>query len=404
MIEERKHSKIGASSAERWMNCPQSPRMGSGRKRTPTEWSAEGTVAHHVAEASLKKGVSPEFFLFDVIEQDGFEVQVHEEMLAAVQVYIDTIQADMAEMDTPVLRIEQGFHLEHIHHELYGTNDACLFESMFGDVLRVYDYKHGAGKAVEVADNPQLKIYALGALYECPDVAEVELVIVQPRAFHKDGPVRRWRVTVDELKMWAHGPLTEAILATEDPKAPFNPNNDWCGWCPGIDACPALRKHAVEAFDVEFDEASIPAIPVKGLPAVDDLTPEQMAKMLEFKPLAEKLLTEVYNKAKAMLALDPDAIPGFKLVEGRANRSWVENFEEVNGPLFMVLKQEMYDVKFKSPAKMEAALKAAGANPRKVDTFVKVSRGTQVAPVYDKRPAYVPADKMFPEDENFIDL
>lgn len=405
-IEQRAHSKIGASGADRWFNCPQSPRMGEGRNRTATEWAAEGTVAHHVAELCLTKGEEPLDYLFTVVKQDGFEIQVDEEMAGHIQTYLDTIAADAAALDMPQLLVEHRFHLEEIHPDLYGTNDACLFEAMYGGLLRVYDFKYGAGKPVEVVDNPQLKIYALGALAEAPDATEIELVIVQPRAGHKDGPVRRWRTTKAELIEWAENDLRNAIRATEDPHAPFVPNKDYCGWCPGLDACPALRKMAVEAFDVEFDEASVPAVPVRGLPTVDSLTPEQMARMLEFKPLAEKLLTEVYNRAKAMLQADPEAVPGFKLVEGRANRSWVENFEEVNGPLFTVLKKDVYEVKFRSPAKMEAALKEAGADPKLVTPYVKVSRGLQVVAEYDKRPAYVPADKMFPEteEEDFTDL
>lgn len=404
-IEEKQHSRIGASGADRWMFCPQSPRMGDGRERLATEWAAEGTVAHHIAERCLKEGRGPLDFMYDVVTQDGFDVQVDEEMVGHIQTYIDTIEADMAAMDMPTLLVEHRFHLAGIHEDLYGTNDACLFESVYATILRVYDFKYGAGKPVDVVDNGQLKIYALGALEECPDVTEIELVIVQPRALHKDGPVRRWRLTRAELEEWAKGPLLEAIRATDDPAAPFAPNKDYCGWCPGLAACPALRKRAAEAFDVEFDEAAVPAVPIRGLPTVESLTPEQMARMLEFKPLAEKLLTEVYNKAKAMLQEDPEAIPGFKLVEGRTNRSWVENFEAVNGPLFMVLKQDMYDVKFKSPAKMEAALKTAGSDPKLVSQFVKTSRGLQVAPLYDKRPAFIPADQMFPEtEEDFTDL
>lgn len=402
-IEDRVHSRIGASSADRWLNCPQAPQVSAGHKREPNEYMAQGTVAHMVAEKCLKEGRSPEDFTFEVVTHDGFEVEIDLEIVEGVDLYVKTVAADMALYDLPQLYVEQGFHLGYLHEDLYGTNDACLTEA-FGGVLRVYDFKFGVGKPVEVEDNPQLKIYALGALGLVDDVEEIELVIVQPRALHRDGPVRRWRISPADLRAWAQAELAPKARATRDPSAPFNPNKDWCGWCPALGFCPAVRKQAVEVFDVPFDEAAVPAIPVKDLPLVEQMTPEQIGRMLQFKPLAEKLLKAVYERAKTMLIENPEAIPGFKLVEGRANRSWVDNFEEVNGPLFMVLKQEMYDVKFKSPARMEAALKSAGADPKAVAPFVKVSRGLQVAPDFDKRPAFTPVENMFPDDTDYTDV
>jgi len=406
-IEERVHSEIGASKADRWIPCPGSRRMCRGRKRQPQEWMAEGTVAHHIAELCLKSGDGPGIFVGQMFQQDGFEIEVTEEMAEAVRVYVRAIRLDVEEMIGATLLIEERFHLASYHEDLFGTCDAIIIDHL-GGRMKVYDFKYGAFKPVQVEDNPQLKIYGLGALARFDEdkvLSTVELCIVQPRALHKDGPVRTWATDASELLMWADYDLVPAVKATEDPNAPLA-LGEWCNWCDGKDVCPAMRKRVSEVVDLDFD-GSLPAVKEAALPPAEGMTPEQKAKVLEYKPMIEKWLSAVYESAKDDLRVNPDAIPGLKLVEGRANRKWIEDFEEKNGALFQLLKQDLYDVKPKSPAQMEKALKElCGMKPKQIeatlDGLLVVSHGLQVAPEYDKRPRYVPAEKMFPDTDDEI--
>ena len=91
-IEEKLHSEIGASKADRWPFCPGSRRLCRGRAKTPEIYMAEGTVAHHIAEVCLAENKVPDDFMFQVFQQDGFEIEVTDEMLSAVQVYVDVIR------------------------------------------------------------------------------------------------------------------------------------------------------------------------------------------------------------------------------------------------------------------------------------------------------------------------
>jgi len=406
-IEERVHSEIGASKADRWIPCPGSRRMCRGRKRQPQEWMSEGTVAHHIAELCLKSGDGPGIFVGQIFQQDGFEIGVTEEMAEAVRVYVRAIRLDMEEHPGAELLIEERFHLSTYHADLFGTCDAILLDFVTG-WMKVYDFKYGAFKPVQVEDNPQLKIYGLGALDSLDldrAVRTVELCIVQPRALHKDGPVRSWATDASEILYWGDMDLVTAALVTEAPNAPLV-LGEWCNWCDGKDICPAMRKRVSEVVDLDFD-GDLPAVKEAALPPADGLTPEQKAKVLEYKPMIEKWLSAVYEAAKEELKLNPDAIPGFKLVEGKSNRKWPDDFEEKNGVLFQLLKQDLYDVKPKSPAQMEKALKElCGMKPAQIadviGPLVVTSRGLQVAPEYDKRPRYVPAEKMFPDTDDEI--
>ena len=378
------HSRIGASAAERWMACPKSPAMSDGVPRRSSEYAMEGTAAHAVAEHFLgqwaKEGgtdrpiVYPSLLTKVKVEEKFFDVT--EEMAAAVQVYLDTIYADAEIFGKEKLFIEHKFALPDIHPDLYGTNDCCLYTETQSVI--VYDYKHGAGKVVEAIENPQLMIYALGALNEFPAADTVEMVIVQPRAKHPGGPVRRFAMGVEDLKAWGEKVLKPAAYETENPEAPFNPGK-WCDWCPGMASCPALHKHAVQTmFGDEVPDT---------MPLVEKLSAEKLAEIVAFKPLAEKFLDACYEEVKARM-MNGVSVPGLKLVEGRGVRKWVEDFDSKSGKVFQALKADMYETKIKSPAQMEKAIKAANLGMDLLDGLVEVSRGLQVVPVEDKREEY----------------
>jgi hypothetical protein len=120
-------------------------------------------------------------------------------------------------------------------------------------LLRVYDYKHGAGVVVEVEGNVQLLYYALGALVTLKFPAkEIEIVVVQPRAEHRKGPVRRWRIPAHQMLDF-EAELVEACERTEDPKAPLNPGRH-CYFCPAKNQCPAKLKDAQSKAAEQFTD------------------------------------------------------------------------------------------------------------------------------------------------------
>jgi len=136
-----------------------------------SKFAAEGTAAHKLCEIGLKAGVT-DVGLCDKKSIDGFEVT--EEMVESVNIYLETIKADLEKKYSKV-EVEKQFKLT---TNIWGTVDAVL---VVGDKAYVYDFKYGAGVVVEVEDNPQLMIYALGAIKRRTKVKTVDLVIVQPR-------------------------------------------------------------------------------------------------------------------------------------------------------------------------------------------------------------------------------
>jgi len=364
----------------RWAECPGSIRLTKGIKSVSSEFAAEGTVAHDIG-AKVLGGAELISFLGTKQKADGHEFEVTEEMLEAVEVYAQAVKAALV---TNTL-IEHKFDLTSVYPGLYGTADCVQFDKP-RKLLRVMDYKHGAGVAVEVVEkidgkdvpNPQLMYYALGALMTCGfEVNEVELVIVQPRCPHVDGPVRRYRLSAIDLMDFATE-LIDYAKATEDPNAPLNPG-DHCRFCAAAGVCPAIHARATETAKQVFGPAS----------AYD---PKALASTLAWLPVLEAWAKNVrqfaYNEVEG-----GKAIPGYKLVAKRANRVWKDVAAAETALKAAGLGEpEMYgEPELQSPSKIEKALTARKIKPADraatLDPLVeKVSSGHTLVEESDARP------------------
>lgn len=374
-IVEMAHSRLGASSSHRWFHCPASIPLSDGVKKETSFFAEQGTAAHALAEKCLVEDCHTVKYLDTKIG----EFVVDADMADSVQVYLDTVRSYC--VGAYDLKVEQKFHLDWIDKEMFGTNDASVVQ-LFEKVV-ILDYKHGAGVPVEAHGNEQLLYYALGAIqgYEGYDV---ECVIVQPRCVHKDGPVRKWKITYKEL-MEFEKKLTAKVADVRSAEKARNPYQfahpgEHCKFCPAAGFCKSLREEAMAAVMTDFD-AVIPTSP----PAPTSLTTEQISKALSLSYLIEEWLSSTRKYAQQMAELGAE-IPGFKLVERRTNRKWkseetvIEEFEEFFGDM-------MFKKTLLSPAQLE---KVIGKEEVKKHTF-NPPGGLSLVPVSDKRKAITPA-------------
>jgi len=233
------------------MECPGSPGL---IRSLPKElWSGasiyalEGTAMHRAGEQWLTTGLEPDWILF---QWEGIELD--EEMVEAVKLYVQVVRADQHEYGGELL-IEKRFDLDRLRPGMYGTNDAILVRCR-DNVVRVYDFKGGKGVLVEVVGNRQLLYYGYGAVINLAglNIEAVELVIVQPRARHSAGPVRRWRVDLIDVYDWSMD-LLKAAEATDNPLAPLRAGS-WCRWCRAAGVCVAYRDHALAQVALQFPD------------------------------------------------------------------------------------------------------------------------------------------------------
>lgn len=391
-----KHAKLSPSAAYRWMNCPGSIALCETVPPRPESiYAKEGTAAHALAEMCLKNNIDP-FTVNHVIVEGEQRYNVNEEMAEAVLLYLKTINEIKDQYANAESFIETKLNLNAWVPGCWGTADFLLVVPK--DRVVVVDYKHGAGVAVD-ANSPQLKIYALGAVgvTNPNQVKYAEVKIVQPRAQHSEGPVRSVVYKVEDLLEWGRTVLKPKAKEAMKPNAERKPGS-WCRWCDALDVCPEARKGALAVAKIMFDEKGIPQEPQPVLPPVEDLTPEELAKIHR---IAKNFLTPwvkaVENRLREILATKgPTA--GLKLVAGRATRKWADE-AEAEKTLTDLLGEDAYDVKLVSPAKAEKALKKIGYGKEVLDGLIEVSHSISIAPIDDKRPAIeTKAERMFPTD------
>lgn len=365
------HSSIGASTCHRWWNCPGSVALvATVPPQPPSPYAEEGTAAHELAERCLITWIPPEQFIGQTMKNG---IEVTEEMCEAVQIYLDTIREDAKEMGIDLtnaenygtyLQVEHKFHLDHIDEDAYGTNDANLAEP-FG-LLRVYDYKHGSGVPVEVKNNKQGMYYAIGAALQ-GDFNEVEIVIVQPNAPHRDGPVRRWRFPISELHAF-EAELVGRISDTRAPNAPLIAG-DHCKFCPAAGCCPALQEKALAVAQGDFNAKP------------ETIAPEQIKRILDNAELINNFVASVEAFAQSVLERGGE-IPGYKLVKKKSNRKWIDE-EAVE----LVYPEAVEMVKkIKSPAQLEKLIGGKKGKEQIEALCYKPDNGNVLAPESDPRP------------------
>lgn len=365
MPEKELHSHIGASSAYRWINCPGSVRLYAQLPaRHATEYAATGTVAHALCEECLVKGLDPERFLGEVREQDGFKVEVTEQMVQGVTLYVGRVRDDLARYGGKLL-VEQSFDLSWVYPGMFGRNDSCIVPDQALGTLRVKDYKNGR-KPVAAQENPQVMYYGLGALgqHNLWSVEMVEMEIVQPNGIGKS-VFDMWTCRTKVLYEWANDVLRPAAIATEAPDAPCR-MGDQCVFCEAAAICPAKREAALSLLD-----APVVADQVATLPAVSMLTPEQLGRLSaffnseEFQAWAKALAAE----EQGLLARGV-AIPGRKLIETttQGNRKWKDDEDVIKE--FAEYGEDIFSHKLLTPAQLTAFLTKMGLSKKEAQDRV----------------------------------
>jgi hypothetical protein len=405
--QEQAHAILGASAAYRWMACPGSVRLSKevGFEDTSSPYAREGTAAHAVAEKCLSSGLDPEFYVGQRIEG----IEVTREMASAVRVYVDRVRmvAEAAQTD-PLVEVRfdlstggpDGKGLDP-PEPMFGTADAVVWDELHGKHLWIMDYKHGQGIAVEAENNPQLQYYALGAVLALGvKPRKVTVVIVQPRATHRDGIIRDWTFEWEDLVAFKER-LMVAAYETEKEDAPLAVG-PWCKFCPAKAQCPAQYDHAVETAQQEFAviEAPDESLDTTGsLPAPHLLTENELLEVLDKADYVMDWLRSVQKYADEKLESGAE-LPGWKLVAKRANRKW-NNEEDVVSYLKAVPGLEPDDYlprKLLSPRQVELLLKRIGAD-MPGDLTNRDVTGYNRVPADDPREAIAPPGSEFAANE-----
>ena len=295
------HAILSASSSHRWLECTPSARLEMEFENPGSEAAREGTAAHALAEYKLGKalglgGTRP------VSSYDSGEME------DCTDGYVEYVMELLAKAKTkcsdPVVLVEQRLDFSKYVPDGFGTGD-CIIVS--DDVLNIVDLKYGTGILVEAEENPQMKLYALGALEifdALYDIREVTMTIFQPRREN----VSVWSISADELKSWAETELKEKAELAFRGEGSFV-SGPWCTFCRASTRC---RARAEEKLKLARDEFRLPPL----------LTDSEIEEILGVLPDLTKWANEISDYALEEAVSHGKEWKGFKLVEGRSVRKY----------------------------------------------------------------------------------
>lgn len=309
MATSRQPLKLRPSSASRWIACPASARLST---LVPYQESGEaakiGTAIHALAETCYQLDTDPLKFIGQVVEG----ITMTEENCEFALEHLQAIWAIQDELGH--VKVEQLYKLyETPEYTLQGTADVV---GMSKDKLIIADLKTGRGY-VDVENNEQLMIYALGAI-KVNDlyVNEVEFQIIQPH----HGDKRIFKMSGDDLIDWEWKVLRPAIDNAVSDAPRYAPSESACQWCPAKHICSAQK----EQFDIVAAQPDITIFSKEDINAVMlALTPAQISAILDKAPMVEKFIEAVKEHATKQMQ-DGAVLPGWQLQPKRASRKWID--------------------------------------------------------------------------------
>jgi len=315
------HARYAPSAAERWSLCPGSVKL-SRRvpEGPPARWTIEGRQAHALLSVCLSERLDDAWFYKGLRIDDGVEeFTVEPDHCASVQVVLDHVFDLLRMYPDAELYSERYLPVPQTvvpPDDCGGTSDVAVYVPS-DKRLFVIDFKHGEGVVVEIQDNKQVRMYALGVINSFPEpINDIVLTIIQPRAFHPLGVVRSETVTPRQLFDF-QSDMEDWIRECERADAPLIPGDTQCRFCPAKAFCPALEKKALQVFG----KVSVPELRDLTLPLPQEMTMERIAAILDGWEKVETWFSAVKDYAFEQLKAGVP-VPGRKLVLAQARRKW----------------------------------------------------------------------------------
>lgn len=359
--KDRAHALLSASSAHRWLECPPSAVANEAYPDQETSFANEGTLAHEVAEFMARNG-----YYSRQDAKNGVTV----EMVECAKEYADYIEEQKKSNDAIVL-LEQRVDFSPWVPDGFGTCDCIIIQD---DTLTIIDYKYGQGVMVSAKDNPQMKLYALGAMNDygiAMDVQKVELHIFQPRMNN----ISTDSLTVEELMTWAEKTVKPTAEKAIKGKGKYAPG-EHCRFCQHGGKCRALTKLCTEYLDTHGLRVALPV-----------LAPHEVADVLRMEPMVTLWLKKVKEQAFTTL-MNGEELPGYKLVEGKlGNRKWKDEGEVAATLAPLYSKEEYTETKLLSPSQMDKAIGKKRVAELLEGLIERAPGAPTIAPITDKRPA-----------------
>ena len=370
------HATLSASSSERWLNCPPSARLCENYEDRGSDYAAEGTDAHTLCEFRLKQalGIPAE----DPIENLSWYDTEMEECAQGYAAYVvELLETAKQTCPDPVVMIEQRVDFSRWVQDGFGTADCIVIAD---GVMSICDYKHGKGVEVSAVGNPQMRLYALGALEIFDGIYDIDRVcmtIFQPRK----GNVSTDVIDKDALLEWANGDLSEKAKLAYEGRGDFH-CGEWCRFCKAKAEC---RERAAANLELARYEFEAPVL----------LENHEIADILGKIDALTAWANDVKEYALQQ-AISGKEWSGWKLVEGRSNRKYTS--EAVVAATVERAGFDPYEKKILGVTAMQKLLGKSRFEELLAPYIEKPQGKPTLVPDSDKRPAMNTAKNDFMEE------
>lgn len=380
------HAILSASSSHRWLNCPPSVKLEEGFPNKTSSYAAEGTLAHELGEITLKHGLKQ--ISFKLFNSKVREIEKNKlftaDMPDYVLVYVDTCLEKFSEAKakTPdaIFKIEQKLDFSEWVPKGFGTGD---FVTIADGTMEICDLKYGKGVPVSAKNNPQMRLYALGAISEFSflyDIENVKMTIIQPRL----DSISTDEISTKDLLGWAEKVLKPTAELAFKGEGEFKAG-EHCGFCRAKTECKARADMNMEIAKYEFR-------------STDTLSEKDIADILGKVDEFVKWAKDVQGYALEQ-ALQGTQYKGWKVVEGRSNRKYTDTGKVAD----VLLANEYTEDKIYKPKELQGLTNMEKLVGKKklnnlIGDLIEKPQGKPVlVPEKDKRPVFNSAKSDFEE-------
>ena len=373
-----KHALLSASSSHRWLRCPPSARLCEQYADKKSDYAAEGTDAHCLGEYKLKTALG-----IKAKDPTASLTYYSEEMNDCASGYaayiLELVESAKKTCADLVVLIEQRLDFSRYVEGGFGTGDCVIIAD---GTLHICDYKHGAGILVDAADNPQLKLYALGALELFDgiyDIDAVSMTIYQPRRSN----VSTHTLFKESLYQWAEEVLKPTAEIAYAGGGEYN-SGEWCQFCKAKYECRKRAERNLELAKLEF----------KRPPLLED---DEIESILGKIDALISWASDIKDYA-LQAAISGKQWLGWKLVEGKSSRRYIN--DDAVAEMVLSAGHDPFERKVMGITAMEKALGKTKFAELLGDLVEKPQGKPTLVPEGDKRPAMHTAKNDFMEGKD----
>ena len=370
------HALLSASSSHRWLHCPPSARLCEEYDDKGSNFAAEGTDVHALCEYKLRTALGME--AKDPTEDlSWYDAEMEESATGYVAFVMELVEEAKKTCSDPVILIEQRLDYSRYVAEGFGTGDCVIIAD---GTLHIVDFKYGRGILVEAEDNPQMMLYALGALelFDCLyDIDTVSMTIFQPRR----GNVSTYTLPKADLYEWADTVLAPTAELAWSGEGEYH-CGEWCQFCRAKADCRERANANMELAKYEFKQPPL-------------LTDEEVEDILGRIDELIAWASDIWDYA-LQAAISGKHWTGYKLVEGRSNRKYTD--ERAVVAAVRAAGYEPYEHKVLGVTAMTTMLGKKQFNDILGGFITKPQGKPTLVPDSDKRPAMTNIISEFMED------